>query len=561
MAVTIETPDPNRRRENTTAAGAPEGQFDRGKLSARVGIPIPSSLGDSSSTVTTAEELAQTLQSFVRRVGMILQAEKCVIMLYDSTTGELVARAPAHRISEEELAEYRVPVTLGLAGKVFHEGRPFICHNCAADVLCVQENLSRFNVNDALTVPIMVERRNENQQVVESTTIGVIHVFNKRYGLRFTEEDCRLLTVLARNAAAIISTAQIFLAIANEKKQLEYTLLSMPSGLLSLSRTQQIQLINATAARLFNLQPGEGIGHPYQDVIKDQQICAFLTEAIAHNGELGREFYIGERCYQAQADIVRDERHNPVGLLCTFSDVTDLRNVERMKSDFVSTVSHELRTPLTAIKGFTRTLLDDPEGAFYDQQTRMEFYNIIDTECDRLIRLISDLLNVSRIERGLPLHMNYAEFSVPELLEKCLSFHRGYTNRHELIADVAPDLPRITADRDKLDQVLSNLISNAIKYSPEGGSIIASVAEVGDSLRFAVRDQGMGIPPEHLEKVFQRFHRVHSGDSRLVGGTGIGLFLTKSLVDAHRGKIWVESSLGQGSTFCFTIPKTPPAEV
>lgn len=548
MPVTTHTSDSNGAHETPVhgmVSGQTAGKTDQGQHD---------------QTITSADELRKTLQGFVRRVAMILQTEKCAIMLYQPETGELTAQVPALRFSPEEIAAMRVRAGEGLSGETFCTGQPIICLDCANDPRCHAEGLDRFGIRDALSVPMVVERRNESQQVVETLPIGVVNVFNKHFGLKFTTEDIHLLTVLSRNAAAVISTARVYFSMADEKKQLESTLRSMPSGLLVITRTQQIQLINATAARLLELKQGEGVGCSFSEVIHNEEISQFLLDALEQDGTPGKEFQIGERFYQAQTDLVRDEGGAQIGVLCVFNDVTELRNVERMKSDFVSTVSHELRTPLTAIKGFVRTLLDDPGGEYYDQETRMEFYNIIDSECERLIRLISDLLNVSRIERGLPLHVNYAQIDVPDVVEKVLTFHRGYTDKHTLVAELAPDLPGIEADRDKLDQVLSNLLSNAIKYSPDGGTITVAVHDAEDNLEFAVSDQGMGIPPEHLEKVFQRFHRVHSGDSQRVGGTGIGLFLTKSLVEAHGGAIHIESSLGEGSTFRFTIPKAPPGD-
>jgi signal transduction histidine kinase len=190
----------------------------------------------------------------------------------------------------------------------------------------------------------------------------------------------------------------------------------------------------------------------------------------------------------------------------------------------------------------------------------MEFYGIIDSECDRLVNMINDLLNVSRIESGRPPQLNYDTVDISAVLEKCLTLQRTYTTKHQLVVDAPPGLPTIVADRDRLTQILTNLLSNAIKYSPDGGLITTKIVDEGDKLRFAVIDQGMGIPPEHVNKVFQRFHRVHSGDSQRVGGTGIGLFLVKSLVEAHGGVAWVESAIGKGSTFFFTIPKQPLKE-
>jgi len=551
--VTHNDSHPEQQIESDLARAASPGS-ERAALAQR-----PHASAETLPGITSAEELPKKLRGFVQRVVAILQAEKCVIMLYEPETDNLVACSPAVHFTEEEIDAFRVPSAEGLSGEVFRLGRPVISSHCADDPRCQRDGLERFGIYDALSVPMNIERRNENHQVVKTETIGVLHVFNKRHGMPFTSEHTQLLTVLARNAAALISEAQVYLNIANEKRKLEDTLSSMPSGLLVVTRNQQIQLLNPTAARLFDMQPGEGVGVDFRTAIQHTEVSEFLAEALGQDTSIAREFQIDERFYQAQTDLARDERGLPIGVLCVFNDVTELRNVERMKSDFVSTVSHELRTPLTSIKGFVRTLLEDPDGSYYDQETRMEFYNIIDSECERLIRLISDLLNVSRIERGLGLHVNYATVDITAVIESCLHFHRGYVDRHELKGEISPDLPPIEADRDKLDQILSNLISNAIKYSPEGGTITVSVQEGDEVLQFAVRDQGMGIPPEHIDKVFQRFHRVHSGDSQRVGGTGIGLFLTKSLVEAHGGQIQVESVLGSGATFSFTIPKVRPA--
>ncbi|HEY3376914.1 MAG TPA: ATP-binding protein [Armatimonadota bacterium] len=563
MTVAIGTPDPNKQRDIQAELSELRrriAELEGTKKQLEQQVSTSTSVTEVAPPVTTAEELSLTLQTFVRRVAMILQAEKSVIMLYEPDSGELVAQAPALKITDEEVAAFRVPATQGISGEVFREGHPLICHACLEDTRTMKDMVGMLGVRDSLTVPMVIERRNENQQVVERTIIGVIHVFNKRYGLKFTDEDIRLLTVLGRNAAAVISSARAFQAISAEKKQLEYTLQSMTSGLLVLSRNSRIQIMNLSAAQLLGLDPDEHIGKHYNEVVKNEEMREFLASSLQEEGETAKEFVSEDHFYQAETAKVRDEKRNVIGLLCVLNDVTELRNVERMKSDFVSTVSHELRTPLTSIKGFVRTLLDDPEGEFYDQETRMEFYGIIDSECDRLVRLISDLLNVSRIERGLPLQLNYDDTDVSALVEKCVSFQRSYTTKHELVTAVPEDLPKIVIDKDKVDQIITNLISNAIKYSPNGGLITTSVSDEGDKLKFSVTDQGMGIPADHIDKVFQRFHRVHSGDSQRVGGTGIGLFLVKSLVEAHHGAIWVDSVMGKGSTFSFTVPKQPTAE-
>ena len=497
MTVAIGTSDPNKQRDIQAELAELRrriAELEGTKKQLEQQVSTSASVAEVAPPITSAEELTQTLQTFVRRVAMILQAEKSVIMLYEPETSELVAQAPALKLTDEEIAAFRVPINSGISGEVFRESQPIICHDCTQDPRAQTDMVKLLRIRDALTVPMLIERRNENQQVVERTIIGVLHVFNKRYGLKFTEEDVRLLTVLGRNAASVISSARAFQAITAEKKQLEYTLQSMTSGLLVLSRSHRLQFMNAAAARVLNLDLTHDIGQSYRTALKDEAIRDFMTLSINEEGETAKEFLIEDHYFMAETAKVRDERKNIIGLMCVFNDVTELRNVERMKSDFVSTVSHELRTPLTAIKGFVCTLLEDPEGSFFDQETRMEFYTIIDSECDRLVRLISDLLNVSRIERGLPLQLNYSQVDIKELIEKCVSFQRGYTDKHSLVIDIPANLEPITADSDKVNQIITNLVNNAIKYSPQGGDITIKVVDEGEKLCISVTDPGHGHP-------------------------------------------------------------------
>jgi two-component system phosphate regulon sensor histidine kinase PhoR len=242
-----------------------------------------------------------------------------------------------------------------------------------------------------------------------------------------------------------------------------------------------------------------------------------------------------------------------LGVVAIFNDITEMRNLDRMKTAFVSTVSHELRTPLTSIKGFIDTLLQDTEG-YFDDAARLEFYQIINGECDRLQRLIEDLLNVSRIESGKALQMHWSTFDPLPVIARVLQTQRAYVTHHQLRLQAHGHIPEITADMDKLEQILTNLISNAIKYSPSGGEVVVTVSSDVERLTIAVRDQGIGIPADKLPRLFEKFERVDNRDTRRVGGTGIGLFLVRNYVDSHGGEVWADSVLGQGSTFTFQIP-------
>jgi signal transduction histidine kinase len=245
-----------------------------------------------------------------------------------------------------------------------------------------------------------------------------------------------------------------------------------------------------------------------------------------------------------------------MGVVAIFNDITEIRNVERMKTAFVSTVSHELRTPLTSIKGFISTLLQDTDD-YYDKATRTEFYEIIDSECDRLARLIEDLLNVSRIESGRALQMHWVLFDPLPVIEKVMQSQRSYTDRHQFVLAPRGEIPRILGDSDKFDQMLTNLVSNAVKYSPMGGEVKVEIWTEDEQLVVAVRDEGIGIPTDKLGRIFEKFERVDDRDTRQAGGTGIGLFLVKHLVERHEGTIRVESEVGKGSSFIFEIPIAP----
>ncbi|MDH4179522.1 MAG: ATP-binding protein, partial [Armatimonadota bacterium] len=425
-----------------------------------------------------------------------------------------------------------------------------------SDPRTVKENVALLNVRNVLTVPLVVERKDAEGMVVERNNIGVFHVFNKRANGRFAEEDVTLIIALAKSAASVISSAKLYIAVADEKRELERTLQGMLAGVLVVDSDGHIRLMNSAAKHMFGVSADDGTGKPLSQVIRDEEVHELIRSCLSGNAEANAELSISspeERIFQVQTAMLRGDNDDISGVVATFNDITELRSVERMKSEFVSTVSHELRTPLTSIKGFIRTLLDDTEG-YYDRVTQTEFYRIIDTECDRLVRLISDLLNLSRIESGRALDLVLTSVDLGEVVNQVIDSQRSYTNRHEFEIILQDDLPRIVVDRDKVDQMLTNLLSNAIKYSPDGGTITVRVQEADGKMAVSVTDEGLGIPEEHIGRLFTRFHRVDSRDSRKQYGTGIGLYLVKHLVEAHHGEVSVESKLGKGSTFTFVLP-------
>lgn len=536
-------------------------------------------------------EFEETLRRLVQRTAMIVQAEKCVIMVRDRETGELVARAPACGIDDGEVAAFRVGAETGISGSVFTSGLPAIFHSVDAPSAVQDRGLyQRLHLRNGVTVPLLVERRDEQNHVLDRVTIGVLHCFNKRYGGEFIEEDIRLLERLSRNAAAVIANAQMFQEVLEERQKLVHTLDSLTSGLILINSRGRIGQMNAQARAMFGVPEVDNpVSLPFEEVVKHDQTVDILRKKLSEAERTGsltkeQEEYAARNpdemtivdeqeqtyIYQVHTAYVHGDDNKAIGTAFIFNDITDLRNVERMKTEFVSIVSHELRTPLTPMKGFVRMLLDDENEVMFSIEDRMEFYGIIDENVDRLGRLIDDLLNVSRIEKmgAAGIEMNWALVELHKVVDSVVNTQRGRTDKHTLIVDFEPEEIVVETDPDKIQNILHNYINNAIKYSPQGGEvrISARIEPASEqfptgSLLLGVRDQGLGIPEAYLKKLGEKFVRIKDQAHQSAGGTGIGLYLVKNLVERHGGYIWPESEgPGKGSTFFLRIPMRQPPQ-
>jgi PAS domain S-box-containing protein len=510
---------------------------------------------DGGMEVTPINEADVTLRRLVQRIAMILQAEKIVIMFYDREKSELIGIPPAYGVDEERLGIFRVRAANGISGQVFRDGQPVIFHDSTNDPRTQKDPFGLLHVQNGITVPLVIEKRDEENRLIDRNVIGVLHAFNKRHGEDFNDEDVRLLERMARNVGSIIANLQLYREVVEEREELLQTFESLTAGLILVSPEGKISQMNASARTIFGVA-GEVIGTKASDVIDTPELkelfeATFRGEDTAKH-EFSRQITGVERIYEVQTALVRNEEGKDLGVVGIFNDITEIRNIDRMKSSFVAMASHELRTPLTAIKGFVSTLLHDDN---FRQEERQEFYSIIDQECDRLTRLINDLLNTARIDSGQSLKPDYATVDMNLVLEKCVMIQRQTIRGHTLVLEVPEKLPDVIGDVDNLDQIVTNVVGNAIKYSPNGGTVTVRGVRDGDDLLISISDQGLGIPPDHLGKVFERFHRVNNEDNRKIYGTGLGLYLVKHLVEqVHMGKIWVESELGKGSTFFIRIP-------
>jgi PAS domain S-box-containing protein len=300
-----------------------------------------------------------------------------------------------------------------------------------------------------------------------------------------------------------------------------------------------------------------------------ERVASTAADATARFTQTFQQVWPQERLLELFSTPVVSDGHF-LGRLYGFRDVTQERELDRVKTEFVSQVSHELRTPLTAIKGFTEMLLDGDAGDINAEQ--QEYLDIVKSNVDRLVALINDLLDISRIESGR-IKLNLASIDVTAIIASVVTTMRPLLSgkNQTLTTEVEPHLPLATGDNDRVVQVVTNLISNAHKYTQAGGSIVVRVERTGDLVRVAVNDNGMGIPAEDVPKLFTRFFRVDSSLTREIGGTGLGLSIVKSIVEMQGGTVSVDTELGKGSTFAFTLPvssaplepreEVPPASV
>jgi PAS domain S-box-containing protein len=283
-------------------------------------------------------------------------------------------------------------------------------------------------------------------------------------------------------------------------------------------------------------------------------LAAVLADGTPRTMELLLFDGAGDRLWVSGTfSAIRDpETGDPVQALAIIRDITAQKEIEQLQRDFVSIVSHELRAPLTAIKGFAKTLVTKDEEL--DDATRREFLSTVNEQAERLARLVDDLLQVSRIDANR-VRVELTEVDIDASLRSLMGqFHSKWGSRR-LIVDTARELPLIRADRAKLEEILINLIDNAIKYSPPWTPVRVTTRVTGDEIEIAVADRGYGIAPEDAAQLFQKFHRITTPATRDIGGTGLGLYIVKGLVEAHGGRVWVESVPGAGSTFAFTMPR------
>jgi two-component system phosphate regulon sensor histidine kinase PhoR len=337
--------------------------------------------------------------------------------------------------------------------------------------------------------------------------------------------------------------------LKTERATFEAVLQKMTDGVLIVDALGAVQLVNPAAEKMFAISPASSVGKPLIEVVRHHQ-PAEMWQRCQATGEPQRvDFEVGHRLsLQGIATSLNPAISGSTLLL--FQDLSRQRQIESMRRDFISNVSHELRTPLAALKALTETL---QAGALEDPPAARRFLDQMETEVDSLSLMVNELLELSRIESGrVPL--NLAPTHPIDIVNPAYERLRLQAERAglSLNLDCPTDLPLVLADASRIQQVLVNLLHNAIKFTPSGGRVTVSAAQQGQAICFSVADTGIGIDADDLPRIFERFYKVDR--SRATSGTGLGLAIARHLVEGHKGRIWVESEVGRGTTFYFTIP-------
>lgn len=353
--------------------------------------------------------------------------------------------------------------------------------------------------------------------------------------------------------------------ITENENRLKSVLENMTSGVMMIGPDERIVLLNPAAEELLGFTAQELLGKKFDEAKQQFEFTKLIVECIDTRAQIRDEmifYYPAERILDISLSPIAHDGDEWAGVLIVLHDITAMRRLERMRSEFVANVSHELKTPIAAVKGFAETLL---AGALNDKDTAKQFLQIIFDESERLNRLIGDILELSKIEsKRIPLHFSPVDMS--SFVENTMNMMRPEANKkHIELQSQVPDDMYMEADEDRLRQIFINLLSNGIAYTPEGGKVKVRIEPVlgpaaagregeNERVRIVIQDTGIGIPKKDLPRIFERFYRVDKARSRSSGGTGLGLSIVKHLVELHQGTIKVDSEPGIGTKFTIELP-------
>lgn len=480
--------------------------------------------------VTSLLDLDGVLASVVDSAVELTGAEEGSLLLLDDATGDLYMRA-GRNFQEDFVRTFRLPIRDTLAGQVLRTGKPLFI-----DEKTPQKIKTSYLVYTIIYVPLIVQDR----------VIGVLEVDNRQSRNPFSDYHIALVSALAEYASIAIENARLYSRTEFERNKLETILTKIEEGVIVLDHDGRVILMNRRARDAFKVGEKQVGGKRIRDVIAHQDLIDILHEKKESPPSRVEITMDDGRVLNAQLTPIPE-----IGLVVTMQDITHLKELDRIKSEFVNTVSHDLRSPLTAILGYVELI--DRVGPVTEQQS--EFIRRIQISVHNITSLINDLLDLGRIEAGFDARKEIVPFAAIILYAVDGLRNRSQERGQEMVLDVSENLPQVLGNPVRLRQMVSNLIANAIKFTPDKGKVLVSARAEGEQIILQVTDNGPGIPPTDQPYIFDKFYRA-SNVPMDAPGTGLGLAIVKSIVENHQGRIWVESNLGQGTVFTVVLPIT-----
>ncbi len=405
-------------------------------------------------------------------------------------------------------------------------------------------------VSKALTNPIR-EMQAKAKAIGEGDYSGEVTVYGN--------DELGMLAQNINELSVEVETGQRRLEA--ERRRLDSVLSNMSEGVIATNRRGQIDIVNNMAQQMLGKE-NKKIVHENILKILDIQKTHNLRELIERKEDILIDYDVDEvhAVLRASFSIIQSESGYISGVVCVLRDVTEEQKIEEQRKEFVSNVSHELRTPLTSMRSYIEALID---GAWRDEELAPQFLEVAQSETDRMIRMIQDLLHLSRIDSGKSelnkelIDLGALFMQVLNRFEMLLASEEYNNNNYRLENHLINEAVFVDIDPDRITQVLDNIMNNAIKYSPDGGTITSRMVVSENEVIISIKDEGMGIPAEDLEFIFHRFYRVDRARSRAMGGTGLGLAISREVIEQHDGRIWAESVEREGTTFYIALPYVP----
>ncbi len=465
-------------------------------------------------TVTGSLDLDHVLTAIVEAAVELTGAEEGSLLLLDEETGELYMRA-ARNFQEEFVRTFRIPVQDTLAGSVIRNGQSVLL-----DENTPQKIKTAYLVQSLLYMPL----------TINGHVFGVLGVDNRQNRLPFTEHHSKLLGALAEFAVIAIENSRLYTDTIAERRKMETVLTDVRDGVILLDNDRRLLLVNHVVREALRLGDDPLTGRPFLDVFNQTaltELLELLGKSVSNRTELSVE---DGRVFRVQISPIPE-----VGLVFTLSDITSLKKLDQIKTDFVHTVSHDLRSPLTAILGYVE--LVERAGAINDLQR--DFIRRVQVSVHNITSLVDDLLDLGRIEAGFDTRKEPVQFDQiihysADGLRKKLA-EKG----HHLQINLPPSVPPILANPVQMRQMIDNLLDNSLKYTPAGGTITIAGHVEHNQVILQVADNGIGIPALDLPYIFDKFYRASNAAPEMVG-TGLGLSIVRSIVENHQGRVWVD---------------------